>query len=236
MRPYECQFPAQDRVSLQAILFFAQEAAGRHCALLGADRDALGEKNLFWAVIRQKAEVLRLPEQEPVTVKTWPMPTTRTAYPRATAGYDREGNLLFRVHSLWVLMDRKSRAMVLPGKSGVIVEGFLTGEEVDAPGGIAQKSLEQAGVRRVEQEDLDENGHMNNTRYLLWAEELLAREGEDRTPRGFTVCYFSEAKLGEKLQLQMGFIGPKTAQIQGLRERADQSGKSERVFAVTVDF
>mgnify|MGYP002517044180 CR=1 FL=1 len=31
-------------------------------------------------------------DNEDITVETWPMPTTRTAYPRATVGYDAQGN------------------------------------------------------------------------------------------------------------------------------------------------
>ena len=94
------------RVKPSVLLHFAQEAAGGHCQLLQLDWDTLAQKDLFWAIIRQRVQVTRLPMRgETITVETWPMPTTRTAYPRATIGYDAEGNELFRVMGLWVLMN-----------------------------------------------------------------------------------------------------------------------------------
>ena len=97
------------------LLYFVQEAAGEHCALLAVDREHLSHKHLFWAVTRSKVQVTRLPRLgETVTVKTWPMPTTRVAYPRSVVAYDAKGEELFRSISLWVLMDDRSRAMILP--------------------------------------------------------------------------------------------------------------------------
>ena len=47
------------RVKPSVFLFFAQEAAEDHCHALGTDWNAMAEKGLFWAVIRQKIEILR---------------------------------------------------------------------------------------------------------------------------------------------------------------------------------
>ena len=119
---------------LSGLLHMVQEAAGEHSATLGTARQALQEKNLFWAVIRHRAQILRMPEKgEAVHVTTWPMPTTRSAYPRATEGFDKDGNLLFRAVSLWVLMDTATRAMVLPKRSGVEVAGVTRGRNWNFP-------------------------------------------------------------------------------------------------------
>ena len=77
------------RMKLSTVLTCAQEVAGKHSALLGADYDRLMEKQLFWAVSRHKVQINRLPLLgETITVQTWPMPTTRVAYPRALAALD----------------------------------------------------------------------------------------------------------------------------------------------------
>jgi acyl-ACP thioesterase len=144
-----------------------QEVAGDHSTLLGTDRESLMRKNLFWAVIRHRVQITRLPgKNEKITVQTWPMPTTRTAYPRSTVAYDEQGNECFRGISLWVLMDAESRAMVLPGKSGVTVNGLLTGSELAAPGSMALQNAPLQMHRTVRYSDLDVNGHMNNCRYM----------------------------------------------------------------------
>ena len=122
------------RLKLSSLLYFAQEVAGKHCILLGADYDTLARKNLFWAVTRHRVQITRLPVRgETITVETWPMPTTRVAYPRSMVAYDADGNELFRSISLWVLMNTETRAMVLPGRSGVDVEGTLLGSELTVP-------------------------------------------------------------------------------------------------------
>ena len=137
-----------DRVKPSVLLYFAQDIAGKHAGLIGADWDTLNEKNLFWAIIRHHIQINRLPVSgETITLETWPMPTTRVAYPRATVGYDQAGNVLFRTAAVWVLMNSQTRAMVLPGKSGVTVDGILCGNELARPGSLTPAVLEKE-VRR----------------------------------------------------------------------------------------
>ena len=162
------------RAKASVLLHFAQEAAGQHCLVLGTDWDALSKQHLFWAVIRQRMQITRLPVLgERLTVETWPMPTTRSAFPRSTVAYDENGREVFRAVSLWVLMDTRTRAMILPAKSGIVVEGALRGTELAAPGSIAPRTLHNAQSRSVCFTDLDRNGHMNNARYLDWIDDLL---------------------------------------------------------------
>ena len=186
-----------------SLLRFAQDAAGAHCRRLGTDWDTMAAKGLFWAVIRQRLEVTRLPRLgEAVTVTTWPMPTTRVAYPRATEGYDAEGKLLFRVISLWVIMDMHTRAMIRPDKSGVDVAGALLGRELSAPAGLSFKDLPNETLRTVGFTELDVNGHMNNARYLDWLCDLLPSEFHREHPmKAVTICYLNEALEGQQVRL-----------------------------------
>ena len=97
------------RLKPSMLLFYCQEIAGQHCHILGADYDTLAQKNLFWAIIRQKVQITRLPRSgETIRVETWPMPTTKVCYPRSTVAYDADGQELFRAISMWVLMDTDS--------------------------------------------------------------------------------------------------------------------------------
>ena len=49
------------RLKLSALLYFAQEVAGRHSELLGAGYDDLAQKGIFWAVTRHRVQISRLP-------------------------------------------------------------------------------------------------------------------------------------------------------------------------------
>ncbi len=226
------------RLKPSALLYFIQEAAGGHCQELAVSWEDLAKHNLFWAVIRNRTQITRLPMSgETITVETWPMPTTRVAYPRSVIAYDEQGNECFRSVSLWVLMDTASRVMVLPGKSGVQVEGLIRGDELKAPGSLVPKPLVNQSLRHVHYSLLDRNGHMNNTRYLDWVCDLLPQSFHfTHTPREFTVCYLSEAREGQDIQLRWGLDPQGLLQVDAYRENTDVSQENHRVFSVQMDF
>ena len=227
-----------DRLKPSHILDYLQDVAGDHCALLGTHRQALTERNLFWAVLRHRVQITRLPRAgEDITLETWPMPTTRTAYPRATAAYDAEVNLLFRCVSLWVLMDTQKRTMVLPGSSGVEVDGIARGDELAVPGSMALKPLAQADRRTVRFTDLDWNGHMNNCRYLDWvADTLPSSFYEGNCVKEFSVSYLSEAREGDAIALHWELSEEGLLAVDGCREEESLSTAHGRVFSARVLF
>ena len=97
------------KLKLSTLLYFAQEVAGRHFDRIAMTYEQLMEKGMFWAIIRQRVAITRLPMSgETIRVETWPMPNTRVAFPRHVAAYDEKGNQLFRCISLWVLIDVES--------------------------------------------------------------------------------------------------------------------------------
>ena len=226
------------RLKKSVLLYLAQEVAADHAAQLGTGWEKLNQKNLFWAVIRHKVQITRLPVSgETITVETWPLPATRVAYPRATIAYDAEGKELFRTMALWVLMDTKTRAMILPGKSGVDVPGIVRGLEADMPGSIVPKPLAHTCTHTVGYALLDRNGHMNNTRYLDWLDDLLtASFHQAHPPKEFTVCYLSEAKEGQKITLDWALSEDNLLVVETHRQKAEDTSKQERVFAAHVQF
>ncbi|MBQ8238834.1 MAG: hypothetical protein IJZ39_11900 [Oscillospiraceae bacterium] len=224
------------RLKESMLLYYIQEVAGIHGSALGASFEALAARNLFWAIIRQKVQITRLPMAgETIRLETWAMPATRTYYPRSTVAYDAAGNEIFRAIGMWVLMDVNTRAMVLPGKSDVHVEGLLTGTELKAPGSLAPKSLLNAAVRRVGYTDLDRNGHMNNTRCLEWINDLLPSHfHKEHIPAEFTVCYHSEAREGDELQLHWQVLEGDTLLVDAFRPEADN--RFQRIFTAQIKY
>jgi len=226
------------RLKLSALLYYTQEVSGHHSDLLGAGYDHLAAKGFFWAVTRHRVQITRLPLRgETVTVETWPMPTTRVAYPRSMVAFDAQGKELFRSISLWVLMDLNNRSMVLPGKSGVIVDGYLTGSELAVPHSLAPKGLSSFQNRTVTYSCLDRNGHMNNTRYMDWVDDLLVSGfHREHLPREFVICYLNEAREGQAIQLEYSLSPEGCLLVDAHREKTDVSGGKERVFTAQVLF
>ena len=222
-------------LKLSTLLYFAQEVAGNHFDRIAMTYDQLASRGMFWAIIRQRVSITRLPKSgETIRVETWPMPNTRVAFPRHVAAYDESGNELFRCISLWVLMDLESRSMILPGKSGIALPGTTQGNELLPPASLPAKQLLNHRNRTVCFTDLDRNGHMNNTRYLDWIADLLPSQfHRDHSPREFTVCYLSEAREGQELTLSWEFFDDGCLNLDAHRCSGE---KTERIFSARLQY
>ena len=224
------------RMKPSAILSYVQEVAGKHFDILDRSLDSVGRKGLFWAVIRHRVQIERLPAAgETITLETWPMPTTRVAYPRSTVAYDAEGNVLFRSLCLWVLMNLDTRAMILPGKSGISVPGTVRGLELANPNSLMPKPLMHVQRRTVRYSHLDVNGHMNNTHYLDWVEDLLPSPFHENCPaHDFTICYHAEATEGQNLDLHWELLEGGILQVDAYQENPEDPAHPGRAFSVQV--
>ena len=223
------------RLRPSMILSYAQQVAGIHSTELTVGYDALAKRRMFWAVSRHKVQISRLPRLgETIHLETWPMPTTRVAYPRSMVAYDAQGNEVFRSITLWVLMDLDTRNMILPGKSGISVAGTLRGNELTVPTGLPAKALRSTVSRQVCFTDLDRNGHMNNTRCLDWIADLLpSRFHESHTVTDFTVCYLAEARELQELRLNWDMSDGCTLQVDATTGAGEES---HRVFSAKLYF
>ncbi len=221
------------RMTPSSILLMIQEVAGKHCTALSVDYDTLAKRRMFWAVTRHRVQVSRMPRLgETIRVETWPMPTTRVAYPRSVVAYDAAGNECFRAISLWVLMNLDTRSMILPGKSGISVVGSLRGLELPSPGSLALMDHTQTRQRQVCFTDLDRNGHMNNTRYLNWVSDLLPSAfHQSHEVKEFTICYHAEAREGQLLDLSWDFPQEDCLQVDA---RRTDTAQGERVFSARL--
>ena len=224
------------RLKPSVLLQFIQEVASVHGSALGADYETLAKKGLFWAILRTRVQIARLPVSgEEIRLETWPMPTTRVAYPRSIIAYDASGGEVFRAITLWVMMDRTSRAMVIPAKSGITVQGRLEGSELAAPGSLIPRLMEHDHSRRVCFTDLDVNGHMNNTRYCDWIYDLLPSSfHQSRAVKEFTICYLAEAREGQTLDMNWE-VREDVLQVEATRKN-DTDGEKHRVFAAKLQF
>ena len=226
------------RVKPSALLGILQEVAGAQCVELNMSWEEMAAKNLFWAITRQHVQITRLPRAyETITIETWPVPASRVAYPRSTIGYDEHGNELFRCMALWVLMDLKNRTMILPGKSGIVVPGHIRGLELPAPKSLSPRVLSAAQERTVRFGQLDRNGHMNNTKYLEWAMDLLPGAFHAGHPlKSFTVCYLNESREGDRVTLHHALGEDNVLQVDATRPDPNDENQTHRVFAVRAEF
>lgn len=224
------------RLKPSRLLLYIQQISGLHSDTLSYTYDSMAQHGIFWAVIRHRVKINRLPmEGETIYMETWPMPTTRVAYPRATVAYDAEGKELFSSICLWILMDLNNRSMLIPRRSGVEIEGIVRGIELPIPGSLLPKPFEQTESRRVVFSDLDRNGHMNNARYMDWLQDLLPSEYHQEHPmEEMTLCYINEALEHQNLDLTWDLGEDGLLQLDIHRNK--EAGEYDRIFAAKVKY
>ncbi len=226
------------RLKPSQMLGYLQEISGDHSNILGLGQNQLTERNLFWVVIRHRVQITRLPTAgEKLRLETWPLPTTRTAYPRSTIAYDEKGAECFRSISLWALLDSNTRALVLPQKSGVNIQGLLRGCELQIPSSMLPREMGECDRRIVRYSDLDINGHMNNCRYLDWVMDLLPSEFyRTHEPQEITLCYMSEIREKEELQLHWELSDGPVLTVEAVRQEDKNVHSHSRIFSAKIGF
>lgn len=223
------------RLRPSMVLLYAQTVATCHGELMNVGYNTLNPRRMFWAVIRHRVQISRLPRHgETIRIETWPMPATRSSFPRSVIAYDEKGNECFRAISLWVLMDIDKRSMVLPGKSGITLEGSVMGNELALPGSLAPVHQGSCRRRTVCYSDLDRNGHMNNTRYLEWIDDLMPSDfHREHALKEMTICYLAESWEGQHLDMYWDFPEDSVMQVDAYRENGE---KQERVFSARFQY
>lgn len=226
------------RVKPSVMLHFVMRTVSAQCTRLGVSWDDLRPLGLIWVVGRSRLHINRPPRlDERVIVETWPMPATRSSFPRAAVARTETGEVLYRCTTLWALVNKQTRKLVLPAGSGITVPGHIAGDELPVPNSFAPAPLGQLSDRKVCFSELDLNGHMNNTKYLDWVNDLLPSQfHKDHPFRDVTVCYLSEALEGQTVTLSYSFTAEGSLQVDGFRPDTDVADKKNRVFSVKVEF
>ena len=178
-----------------------QKVSGDHCREIGYGEPVMEEKGLMWVITRHGVNVLRWPAPgETLLARTWPGATRHGMCPRYYRIESESGELLITGCAIWSVVGRESRRMVVPEAYGVEIEPFTTGLESRRPGAPLRREGRERAEYTVSEEVLDENRHMNNTRYYDLAEQLLGTRGKPL--REALVEYSAEAREGDRLLLE----------------------------------
>ena len=85
--------------------------------------------------------------------------------------------------------------------------------------------------------ELDKNGHVNNTRYIDWANDLPGSDfHKEHILKEMTVCYQSEACQGEEIVLDWQIADGPVLQVDAHRRRTDDRHPEQRVFSARMKF
>ena len=114
---------------------------------------------------------------------------------------EKNGVTIGRAASVWALIDTETKALVK-------VNDFDLRIATDEPNSITLErfrlpsNLVNVGSYRVNYSDVDQNRHMNNTRYPDMYANFLPLDG--KRIKTITINYYNEAPAGELLQVERG--------------------------------
>jgi acyl-ACP thioesterase len=199
-----------DRLALAPTLDLFQEIASDHAEDLGVGREAMSVTGQVWILSRISVQWDRRPKwRDSLTVRSWPRGSDKLFALRDYDIRDGEDRPLVRGRSGWIILDLEKRRPLRPQ---AIMENLPRNEGLDAltdgpvslsfPEGGENGSPVKAGERRAVYSDIDYNGHVNNTRYIEWIQDVVDPGVLERAARmRLDVNYLSEVKLGGTVEL-----------------------------------
>ena len=162
--------------TLSSLGNWLQEAAGRNADLLGFGENDLLRHELTWVLTRLVLRIARLPRAgEHLRIHTWPSTLDRFGH-RGYEVYDEQDRLIVSAGSSWSVMSLADRSMAqLPEE---LIPRYPSAPRPCIPFAcrvIPRLRAEgpSRSLLRVRRDDLDINGHVNNTRYLAWILETM---------------------------------------------------------------
>lgn len=164
------------RLRPSAMLKLMQGVGWQHADALGLGNELIWSKGLLWVIGRTVVEISRLPRSdEEITLLTWPGQQRRIFLPRSFALLSKQGESLIQAKSIYLLLSKEKRKAVSPESVDLAMpKAYAHSELSDPPARITfPPSLSGLSQRSAQYSELDLNGHLNNTHYLDWGEDLL---------------------------------------------------------------
>ena len=187
------------------LLAFFQDTAINHSENLGYGIERLMEEKRGWAILNWHISVECMPGlSDELTVTTWCGKCGRHQAERSFTINTEKGELLACAVTNWAFIDlEKRKPAVIPQDMEEIfvsdIPSVMENEKyrIRRP---AEEELTYVRSFRVERSDLDTNGHVNNTKYLVWAVDCVDDEIYDNYDiYDIKVTYRKEAKRGNEI-------------------------------------
>lgn len=152
-----------------------------------------------WMLSAWQIDILEYPRfRQQISVGTWPYDFSGIYGYRNFDICDMQGKRLVQANSIWCLVDMESKVPVKITDEDV--EGYELMESIDMPPVSRKLSIYREGDKQepfaVRRNDIDTNDHVNNARYIAFAEEYLP---ENFVTRQMKVQYRQAAKYGDAI-------------------------------------
>ena len=195
---------ANGKLQIYELLALTSDVAVTDFWLRGMDYKFLAEKGVALLVSRVSYRIIRMPcENEFITVKTWEEKNRGLQFVRKYSILDENGAELINADTTWLYVDVNSRRIIPAAKFDMRPQPTKSTELKSLEAGKIKipENMQLLENRLMRFSDVDPNGHINNSRYGVFAYDVLPGEIQKRTLIDFRLNYAKEAHLGDTLEI-----------------------------------
>jgi len=223
-----------NRLTLNAVFQYFQEAAISHADNLGVGREEMAASGQVWLLSRMTVSVNKRSDYlDTITIRSWPRGHEKLFVIRNYEIKDKAGNSVVAGKSAWLVVDLGKRRPLRPE---VIMERMPSNHGLDtftaednAASGLEERSnLVKVSERKALYTDIDYNGHVNNVRYIQWIEDTLdTKLLENAGKMRLDINYLNEVLLGDKIDIYSGTLNENTFTFDGKKENGQSAFRAE---------
>lgn len=191
------------RLRMSRLFALLQELSIAHTEELGFPRETTLDRGFLWVISRIHIRLVRpILYDEHVQLESWPEPMLHMIYPRGYRLLTHSGEFLGEAAALWTLIDAKKRTIALPEQTQVQIPGWDREGQLSLPQGLSACMKGEPISHPVLYSELDLNGHVNNTRYFDWIDDLFSvAEHESVLYTEMQMNFMHEVTAGETVSL-----------------------------------
>ena len=225
------QVDAGQKVTFGTLARFMQDMTNAHMNAEGISVESLLAQNLIWVIVCTQINITRLPvEGETVEQYSWAGAEKFGMHSRRFAFFSKDGEELLNAASLFLLVDKDTRALCEPTKETLALPIVVIEDEPKLPR-MMQKfpTLMFGKTHVVPESEIDYNDHVNNAFYLDWADSIFDKDFvKKRKTKAFWVQYDKEVLLNQEVEMKYANV-ENTVYMKGCVDSADY-------FKVRFDF
>ncbi|MBR3245477.1 MAG: hypothetical protein IKF90_22735 [Parasporobacterium sp.] len=219
------------KVTCSTLARFMQDMTTVHMNQAGISVESLMAENLLWVIVCTQINISRLPKAgETVEQYSWAGAEKFGMHSRRFAFFTKEGEELLNAASLFLLVNKETRALCEPTKETLSLPIVEVEGEPKLPKMMQKYPTLMFGKTHIVQDsEIDYNDHVNNAVYLDWADSIFDNDFiKNREIKGFWVQYDKEIVLGQNVEMKYA-TAENSAFLKGCVEGAD-------CFKVKFDF
>ncbi len=199
---YECDCRGILRVVSLMNMF--QDVADTHAELLGVGIEHCIKHGLAWFGSNYHIKIFRMPSwHEKIKIVTWPSQEKKIGAVRDFEVVDENNKIIIVASSQWILIDfAKKRPLSLRENLPdyeVVEERAI---DTDFPKIGLPENASFCKSFAVRYDDIDVNGHVNNSVYPLWATEAVDKDFRlNNTPAEIEIAFKKETLFGDVVKV-----------------------------------